>query len=113
MRRGLVSASIVSVGNDRGNGGRLTVGVVHSIVVPLDQAAQVGLAPDQVKIREEYGGGFPANVEGLHQLHCLVGLLRLTSSCDDVFADNTCRTWSASRCFTTTTITTAKVKELS
>jgi hypothetical protein len=28
-----------------------------------------------VKISEKYGGGFPANVEGLHQLHCL-NLLR-------------------------------------
>jgi hypothetical protein len=30
------------------------------------------LLPDQVKINQKYGGGFPANVEGLHQLHCLV-----------------------------------------
>lgn len=44
----------------------------RSIRVPPDLAAQSGLLPDQVKINEKYGGGFPANVEGLHQLHCLV-----------------------------------------
>jgi hypothetical protein len=43
--------------------------------VPFDVAAQSGLAPDQVKIKEKYGGGYPANVEGLHHLHCL-NLLR-------------------------------------
>lgn len=31
----------------------------------------MGLRRDQVKISQEYGGGFPANVEGLHHLHCL------------------------------------------
>jgi Mycotoxin biosynthesis protein UstYa len=40
--------------------------------VPPDQAEKSGLLPDQVKINEKYGGGFPANVEGLHHLHCLV-----------------------------------------
>lgn len=25
-----------------------------------------------MKIRHKYGGGYPANIEGLHQLHCLV-----------------------------------------
>ncbi|KAK6383299.1 hypothetical protein LTR65_010284 [Meristemomyces frigidus] len=44
---------------------------LHSVIIPTEQAKQVGLLPDQVKIRQEYGGGFPANVEGLHQLHCL------------------------------------------
>jgi hypothetical protein len=43
--------------------------------VPFDVAAQSGLASDQVKIKEKYGGGYPANVEGLHHLHCL-NLLR-------------------------------------
>lgn len=47
----------------------------RSVVIPADQAAQSGLLPDQVKINEKYGGGFVANVEGLHQLHCL-NLLR-------------------------------------
>lgn len=40
--------------------------------VPADKALRSGLAPDQVKIQEKYGGGYPANVEGLHHLHCLV-----------------------------------------
>jgi Mycotoxin biosynthesis protein UstYa len=44
----------------------------RSVVIPSDQAADSGLLPDQVKISEKYGGGFVANVEGLHQLHCLV-----------------------------------------
>lgn len=44
----------------------------RSVIVPPDQARRVGLAADQVKVNQEYGGGYPANVEGLHQLHCLV-----------------------------------------
>ncbi|KAF2092284.1 hypothetical protein K490DRAFT_32878 [Saccharata proteae CBS 121410] len=47
----------------------------RSVVVPVDQAEESGLLPDQVKISPKYGGGFPANVEGLHHLHCL-NLLR-------------------------------------
>jgi hypothetical protein len=42
--------------------------------IPVEEAARSGLAPDQVKIKEKYGGGYPANVEGLHHLHCLVCL---------------------------------------
>jgi len=42
--------------------------------IPADKALRSGLAPDQVKIQEKYGGGYPANVEGLHHLHCLVSL---------------------------------------
>ncbi|KAL2836748.1 hypothetical protein BJX68DRAFT_259815 [Aspergillus pseudodeflectus] len=45
------------------------------IRVPEHEAAHSGIAPDQVQIRDVYGGGFPANVEGLHHLHCL-NLLR-------------------------------------
>ena len=44
----------------------------RSIAVPPSEAAKTGLKPDQVQINEKYGGGFPANVEGLHHLHCLV-----------------------------------------
>ncbi|KAF1911109.1 tat pathway signal sequence [Ampelomyces quisqualis] len=43
--------------------------------IPAEEAARSNLAPDQVKISERYGGGYPANVEGLHHLHCL-NLLR-------------------------------------
>jgi hypothetical protein len=46
----------------------------HAARIPADQAARSGLAQDQVKIKEKYGGGYPANVEGLHHLHCLVSL---------------------------------------
>ncbi|XHG03382.1 hypothetical protein AWENTII_006691 [Aspergillus wentii] len=47
------------------------------LVVPMDLAEKTGIAHDQVKIKEKYGGGFPGNVEGLHHLHCL-NLLRQT-----------------------------------
>ncbi|OJJ56090.1 hypothetical protein ASPSYDRAFT_134841 [Aspergillus sydowii CBS 593.65] len=45
------------------------------ISVPAEEATRSGIAPDQVQINEAYGGGYPANVEGLHHLHCL-NLLR-------------------------------------
>ena len=43
----------------------------RGIAVPLDEAPKSGIKPDQVQINPKYGGGFPANVEGLHHLHCL------------------------------------------
>ncbi|KAF2129162.1 hypothetical protein P153DRAFT_341721 [Dothidotthia symphoricarpi CBS 119687] len=49
----------------------------RSVVIPESEAEKTGLRGDQVKISREYGGGFPANVEGLHHLHCL-DLLRKT-----------------------------------
>ncbi|KAL4981978.1 hypothetical protein BDW68DRAFT_182986 [Aspergillus falconensis] len=45
------------------------------IRVHVEDAAKSGIAPDQVQISEAYGGGYPANVEGFHHLHCL-NLLR-------------------------------------
>lgn len=47
---------------------------VRSVVIPENEAERSGIRRDQVKISQEYGGGFPANVEGLHHLHCLVCL---------------------------------------
>ncbi|KAJ4987024.1 tat pathway signal sequence [Stagonosporopsis vannaccii] len=47
----------------------------NAVRIPVSEAAKSNLAPDQVKIKEKYGGGYPANVEGLHHLHCL-NLLR-------------------------------------
>jgi hypothetical protein len=44
----------------------------RAVRVPAEEAEASGLAPDQVKINQKYGGGYPANVEGLHHLHCLV-----------------------------------------
>jgi hypothetical protein len=44
----------------------------RSVIVPESQAEQAGFRHDQVKINPIHGGGFPANVEGLHHLHCLV-----------------------------------------
>lgn len=47
----------------------------YPILVPSALAQKSGLQPDQVKVGAKYGGGYPANVEGLHHLHCL-NLLR-------------------------------------
>ena len=44
----------------------------RALRVPEEEAERSGLAKDQVKINSRYGGGYPANVEGLHHLHCLV-----------------------------------------
>ncbi|KAG9233624.1 hypothetical protein BJ875DRAFT_463674 [Amylocarpus encephaloides] len=46
-----------------------------SVVIPSDQAALSGFTEDHTQIRPEHGGGYPANVEGLHHLRCL-NLLR-------------------------------------
>lgn len=55
----------------------------HNTIIPLDRgirvpekdAEQSGLTADQVQINSKYGGGYPANVAGLHHLHCLVRLI--------------------------------------
>ncbi|KAH8594659.1 hypothetical protein B0O99DRAFT_513547 [Bisporella sp. PMI_857] len=47
----------------------------RAAIVPQELAAKSGLTPDQVQVAVKYGGGYPANVEGLHHLHCL-NLLR-------------------------------------
>jgi hypothetical protein len=39
--------------------------------VPSALAQKSGLQLDQVKVSAKYGGGYPANLEGLHHLHCL------------------------------------------
>ncbi|KAJ4289685.1 hypothetical protein N0V90_011014 [Kalmusia sp. IMI 367209] len=41
------------------------------IILPSEEAEKSGLRPDQVKVQESFGGGYIANVEGLHHLHCL------------------------------------------
>jgi hypothetical protein len=43
-----------------------------------EEGFAAGLTSNNVKVRDEYGGGFVANMEGLHHLHCL-NLLRQTS----------------------------------
>ncbi|KAJ6036234.1 hypothetical protein N7540_000513 [Penicillium herquei] len=49
-----------------------SLGVNYRAIRVADEDAQdSGIALDQVKINPKYGGGFPANVEGLHHLHCL------------------------------------------
>jgi len=47
----------------------------RSVLIPQELAPKVGLDSEKVQINPKYGGGFPANVEGLHHLHCL-NLLR-------------------------------------
>ncbi|KIM93703.1 hypothetical protein OIDMADRAFT_137397 [Oidiodendron maius Zn] len=47
----------------------------RAAVVPSHLAGRAGLSQSQVQIADKYGSGFPANVEGLHHLHCL-NLLR-------------------------------------
>ncbi|ORY17949.1 hypothetical protein BCR34DRAFT_473967 [Clohesyomyces aquaticus] len=47
----------------------------RSIIVPANEGDRTGLRKDQVQVSDYYGGGYPANVEGLHHLHCL-NLLR-------------------------------------
>ncbi|KAJ8060844.1 hypothetical protein OCU04_009928 [Sclerotinia nivalis] len=47
----------------------------RGVVIPAAFAARSGIETDQVKINEKYGGGYPANLEGLKQLRCL-NLLR-------------------------------------
>ncbi|TGO13874.1 hypothetical protein BTUL_0062g00480 [Botrytis tulipae] len=47
----------------------------RDIVVHAALAASSGITTDHVTISEKYGGGYPANVEGLTHLHCL-NLLR-------------------------------------
>lgn len=53
----------------------LTMSLDRSIAVPVSEAAASGLDHTKVQINSKYGGGFPANIEGLHHLHCL-NLLR-------------------------------------
>lgn len=50
-----------------------------AIRIPASEAAKSNIRSDQVKVKEKYGGGYPANVEGLHHLHCL-NLLRKSLS---------------------------------
>lgn len=47
----------------------------RAAIVPPELAVASGLIESQVQVSDRYGGGFPANVEGLHHLHCL-NLLR-------------------------------------
>ncbi|KAF7884127.1 uncharacterized protein EAF01_011550 [Botrytis porri] len=47
----------------------------REVVIPATLAARSGITTDKVKINEKYGGGYPANVEGLSHLNCL-NLLR-------------------------------------
>lgn len=45
----------------------------RAVRISPEDAEKAGIAHDQVKINQKHGGGFPANIEGFHHLHCLVG----------------------------------------
>lgn len=48
----------------------------RSILIPPHLAQPLGLKPNQhVHAKRKYGGGYVANLEGLHHLHCLVCLM--------------------------------------
>ncbi|KPI35209.1 uncharacterized protein AB675_10170 [Cyphellophora attinorum] len=48
----------------------------RNIIVPAKDAHRVGFRPqDHMQLNSKYGGGYPAFIEGFHQLHCL-NLLR-------------------------------------
>lgn len=47
----------------------------RAAIITTSFASKSGLTESHVQVSEKYGGGFPANVEGLHHLHCL-NLLR-------------------------------------
>ena len=52
-----------------------SVVIDRPVVLPESLAIKSGLNSDHVKVKKMYGGGYPVFVEGLHQLHCLVGAL--------------------------------------
>ncbi|TGO29891.1 hypothetical protein BPAE_0010g00770 [Botrytis paeoniae] len=47
----------------------------RDVVIPATLAARSGITTGNMRINEKYGGGYPANVEGLSHLNCL-NLLR-------------------------------------
>lgn len=45
---------------------------VRAVRITPQEAHDIGMPKDFVKINEKYGGGYPVHVEGFHHLHCLV-----------------------------------------
>lgn len=46
------------------------------MIIPIEDAPRAGISLDHFRVDEKDGGpGYPATVESLHQLHCLVRLL--------------------------------------
>ena len=52
----------------------------RSAIVPAKTGESAGLRKSQVQVSDKYGGGFPANVEGLHHLHCLVSGIEMNGA---------------------------------
>ena len=82
----------------------------RSVIVPADEAEALSLRPGQVKINQKYGGGFPANVEGLHQLH--YWMILIISSISATKTNHCHRISSANSSTITMTITTPQEKAL-
>jgi hypothetical protein len=83
----------------------------RGIRIPTDDAAEADITKDQVKIQEKYGGGYVANVEGLHHLQCLV--ITFICSFDSIITNTNNRISSASLYTTTMTTTTPNARECS
>lgn len=53
----------------------------RSILIPPHLAPNLGLKPNQhVHAKRKFGGGYVANLEGLHHLHCLVCLMHYAAA---------------------------------
>ncbi|OJJ86271.1 oxidase ustYa family protein [Aspergillus glaucus CBS 516.65] len=50
----------------------------RAVRISPEEARDIGMPKDFVKISEKHGGGYPVHVEGFHHLHCL-NLLRQTN----------------------------------
>ena len=45
------------------------------LIISEEEGQKSGLSPENhVQVNKKYGGGYPVMTEGLHQLHCLVGV---------------------------------------
>lgn len=49
----------------------------HPGIISYKDGLASGLQPSFAQRAEKHGGGFVVNVEGMHHLHCLVGILSL------------------------------------
>lgn len=53
---------------------------VRAVRISPEEAHDIGMPKDFVKISEKHGGGYPVHVEGFHHLHCLVSRHTYTRS---------------------------------
>lgn len=70
----------------------------RSILIPPHLAQPLGLKPNQhVHAKRKFGGGYVANLEGLHHLHCLVCLMLF--SCTLCCGGKSCHVCHLLTCF--------------